>query len=540
MPSAPDPAYRSSTRAPSTTSRCSSRENSASRTRSLVGRVPARGTCSMRPPTVPATIRVTGALPPAPAPARPSGVSISDRVRMDEAIATAMTDRTICAYSRGAFTVRSSTAIHTGSRPRIDEVRPAGEHGGDPRRQGTHRRRDERAAPVGGRVGRTPARPRRPTRASRRCRARSSPGTSDAHRPTAANATTDHSSIAAAGTTMRSRRTVLASSGSSRSRIGAISARRAPSPVALIATEPATSRASSTPTGLASCGTVLTSTGTSAATTSCTTCRAERRSTTRSAVIRADTGPRAVLQRRDPPAHGRGRAVGQRPAELAGVHRDDRADGLRGHRPALPQGPRRDPAEPAVDERPRAATTTGTSPTTNHHGAPGTSSTDQPTRARTTAATGARKSRTSPASAMERRDTLADWPTAASRTIPAATRAAVDATRTTRRPGSASSPASRSATRTAPTKPASSGSRRAAGRSSPRRSTGSAEPPGRLRSPGADGSEPSRERQQRARERHDDDDDERRQAQRERRLHLGRGRQRTRASPARTRARCRR
>jgi hypothetical protein len=56
--SAPEPAYRSSTRAPSSTPRCSSREKTASRTRSEVGRVPRSGTRMIRPPAVPATIRV--------------------------------------------------------------------------------------------------------------------------------------------------------------------------------------------------------------------------------------------------------------------------------------------------------------------------------------------------------------------------------------------------------------------------------------------------------------------------------------------------
>src|SRR6478672_9277758 len=60
-PSAPDPAYRSSTAAPARTPRCSSRENSASRTRSLVGRVPLpAGVCRRRPPTRPLMMRVTG------------------------------------------------------------------------------------------------------------------------------------------------------------------------------------------------------------------------------------------------------------------------------------------------------------------------------------------------------------------------------------------------------------------------------------------------------------------------------------------------
>ena len=59
-PSAPDPAYRSSTALPATTSRCSSRENNASRTRSLVGRVrEPLGVLSRSPPARPPMIRVT-------------------------------------------------------------------------------------------------------------------------------------------------------------------------------------------------------------------------------------------------------------------------------------------------------------------------------------------------------------------------------------------------------------------------------------------------------------------------------------------------
>ena len=56
-PSAPEPAHRSSTFAPSSPGSCSSAENSASRTRSDVGRVPRGGTASRRPPATPAMIR---------------------------------------------------------------------------------------------------------------------------------------------------------------------------------------------------------------------------------------------------------------------------------------------------------------------------------------------------------------------------------------------------------------------------------------------------------------------------------------------------
>jgi hypothetical protein len=57
-PSAPDPANRSKTRAPRITSRASRAEKIASRTRSLVGRVPVFGTLRVRDPAKPATIRV--------------------------------------------------------------------------------------------------------------------------------------------------------------------------------------------------------------------------------------------------------------------------------------------------------------------------------------------------------------------------------------------------------------------------------------------------------------------------------------------------
>ena len=57
-PRAPEPAYRSSTAAPSMASRDSSAEKIASRTRSLVGRVPERGTCRLRDPAKPAMMRV--------------------------------------------------------------------------------------------------------------------------------------------------------------------------------------------------------------------------------------------------------------------------------------------------------------------------------------------------------------------------------------------------------------------------------------------------------------------------------------------------
>ena len=63
-PSAPEPAHRSSTAVPSSPGSCASAENSASRTRSDVGRVPDGGTASRRPPAAPATIRVTAALCP--------------------------------------------------------------------------------------------------------------------------------------------------------------------------------------------------------------------------------------------------------------------------------------------------------------------------------------------------------------------------------------------------------------------------------------------------------------------------------------------
>ena len=63
-PSAPEPAYRSSTRAPRTASRASRAENTASRTRSLVGRVPdPGGVRRVRPPAVPAMTRVISHAP---------------------------------------------------------------------------------------------------------------------------------------------------------------------------------------------------------------------------------------------------------------------------------------------------------------------------------------------------------------------------------------------------------------------------------------------------------------------------------------------
>lgn len=59
-PRAPEPAYRSTTRARSKASRASSAENNASRTRSLVGRVPCAGTFKMMEPAAPEMMRVTG------------------------------------------------------------------------------------------------------------------------------------------------------------------------------------------------------------------------------------------------------------------------------------------------------------------------------------------------------------------------------------------------------------------------------------------------------------------------------------------------
>ena len=58
-PSAPEPAHRSSTLAPASPGSCSSAANSASRTRSDVGRVPVGGTASRRPPATPAMTRTT-------------------------------------------------------------------------------------------------------------------------------------------------------------------------------------------------------------------------------------------------------------------------------------------------------------------------------------------------------------------------------------------------------------------------------------------------------------------------------------------------
>src|SRR5690606_8953575 len=61
-PRAPDPAYRSRTAAPARSVSASMRENTASRTRSLVGRVCGpRGVAMRRPPSLPAMIRVISA-----------------------------------------------------------------------------------------------------------------------------------------------------------------------------------------------------------------------------------------------------------------------------------------------------------------------------------------------------------------------------------------------------------------------------------------------------------------------------------------------
>ena len=78
-PSAPEPAYRSSTDAPSRSIRAASTLNSDSRTRSVVGRVPRGGTAMRRPPRPPATMRVSSPPPvghhprPARSPIRRSG-----------------------------------------------------------------------------------------------------------------------------------------------------------------------------------------------------------------------------------------------------------------------------------------------------------------------------------------------------------------------------------------------------------------------------------------------------------------------------------
>ncbi|SHW48478.1 Uncharacterised protein [Mycobacteroides abscessus subsp. abscessus] len=58
-PNAPEPAKRSSTAIPSKSRRASSMLNNASRTRSVVGRVPFGGTAIRRPPATPAIIRVS-------------------------------------------------------------------------------------------------------------------------------------------------------------------------------------------------------------------------------------------------------------------------------------------------------------------------------------------------------------------------------------------------------------------------------------------------------------------------------------------------